>query len=310
MAKVKAPVESPESVVLRILEAIAGAPDGELKLLGKDEPAPLLASKAGPNKVVYEQLTTTGVIVTRTENKKDYAKLTALGFEKVAAKLTPEILGPAASRVADQLPLSERVEFLNGIVRQNPAASADLSVLLEETIAAEAMEQAARLAAKAKIVAQEEVTRKGLIEWQRLLDVRRAARIEAMKKEFALEGQTVDVPNQDVKSRTTPTPLPPAATEDEKDFRRQVARRLVSSWLEAVDGGKAEAREFLEAAIWNIDGLRQIGEPDEATKFDGLYHEGIADVFTGDAVKIARFGWILDEADDKEYVVLKAAVTK
>jgi len=192
MAKSKAPTESPESIVSRVLEAIANTPEGELKLLGKDDPAPLLVSKTGPNKEVYDLFVAESLLEIRIEDKKEYAKLTSKGLNKVAAKLTPEILGPATTNVVCRLPLSDRVEFLNAIVRQNPSVSAELDVLLNETIAAEAMEQEARLAAKAKLVAQEEATRKGLLEWDRLLEIRRTARIEALKKELALDGQTFE----------------------------------------------------------------------------------------------------------------------
>jgi len=71
-----------------------------------------------------------------------------------------------------------------------------------------------------------------------------------------------------------------------------------------------EAREFLESAIWNINGFKPVGEVGQRLSFDGRYHEGGSNLFTGDLVKIVRPGWLFEEADDSEYVVLKAQVSK
>jgi hypothetical protein len=94
------------------------------------------------------------------------------------------------------------------------------------------------------------------------------------------------------------------------DFRRQMARRLVSSWVEAVEANKPEAREFLEAAIWNISGFRMIGEVGQSLNFDGAFHEGEAGLFTNDRVRVLRPGWVLEEQDGNEYIVVKAQVAK
>jgi hypothetical protein len=65
----------------------------------------------------------------------------------------------------------------------------------------------------------------------------------------------------------------------------------------------------MESALWNVKGFRLIGEPGQRTSFDGRYHDGDPGLFTNDPVQVARPGWVLDEADGGEYVVLKARVT-
>ena len=147
--------------------------------------------------------------------------------------------------------------------------------------------------------------------WKAAIETHRQARITALQRELAAEGADPDEPLPATTKPRTPTAPPPApTTPEEKDFRRNVARRLVSAWVEAWDAKKPDAREYLESALWNVAGFRQVGQPGEQTKFDGRYHEGAPGLFTGDAVRFARPGWVLEEEDDREYVVLKALVTK
>ena len=60
--------------------------------------------------------------------------------------------------------------------------------------------------------------------------------------------------------------------------------------------------------MWNIRGLRMIGETDAKVRFDGRVHESDGPAFTDDAVKVGRPGWLL-KTEDEEYVALKARVT-
>jgi hypothetical protein len=84
---------------------------------------------------------------------------------------------------------------------------------------------------------------------------------------------------------------------------------LAAAWRDAWIAQKNEGRDYLESAMWNIRGFRMVGEVDARTAFDGRYHESDASVFTGDAVRILRPGWLLKE-DEGDYVALKAAVEK
>ena len=78
------------------------------------------------------------------------------------------------------------------------------------------------------------------------------------------------------------------------------------TWNAKKDG----ASDYLESAMWNIIGLRIIGEAGARVGFDGRYHECETPVFTGDSVKIVRSGWLLKEDEDRDYVPLKAVVER
>ena len=102
---------------------------------------------------------------------------------------------------------------------------------------------------------------------------------------------------------------PEPKTAEDLDFRRYETDRLAAAWRDAWDAKKDEGRDYLESAMWNIRGLRMVGEVGANAAFDGRYHESETSAFTGDGVRIVRPGWLLKE-DEGDYVALKAAVEK
>lgn len=303
MAKEKVSVES---LVDEALRKLATA-DGPLRLSGKGDPPALFASAAGANKDAIAQLQDAALI--RVEGKNSPVKLTAAGFARVLPGIPEEKVGGLAKAFAADIPTAAaRVEFLQEIVGRTPTARAELLTVLDESLKAESAETEARLAAATKRRERDEADRDAAARWIRLIDDARKKRVAALLRELEIEGEKVDAP--------PPTPAPPApsggskpVTPADHGFRRDTADQLTSAWRAAWDDKKADAREYLESAIWNVRGFRTIGEAGQQIPFDGRLHEGGAGLFTGDAVRVVRPGWLIEE-DDREYVALKALVEK
>jgi hypothetical protein len=314
IAAKKASGPSADELVTKALLTLAAA-DGPVRLSGKGDPPALFPSATKASKDALARLQDEGhpLLVVVGSGKTATVRLTAAGFRHVLPHLPEETVGGSAKALAAELPPGERVEFLNEVVRRTPPAAPELLPVLEEAVAAEKAEAEARAASAARRRQAEEATRQALDRWNRLLAERQAHRVAALRRELEAEGETVGEhvgasPTPQVPTPAAPLPRPESA--EDVGFRRQVARRLVSSWLEAVEGRKEEARRFLETAIGNVSGLRQVGEPGERVTFDGAYHEGGAGLFTGTPVRVVRPGWVLEEEDDREYPVLKALVAQ
>lgn len=108
-------------------------------------------------------------------------------------------------------------------------------------------------------------------------------------------------------TRPQKPPAPGALASEEKDFRRDVANQLAASWRAAWDAQKDESRDYLESAMWNVSGLKLVGEKGGRTTFDGRYHECKSPVSSGQSVRVVRPGWVLEEGE-RDYVALKAVV--
>ncbi len=309
MAKKTGP--SVDELVSQALVKLATT-DGPVRLTGKGDPPSLFTSAAGTNKEAIERLQSGQDPLVKTEGtgKSLSVRLSATGFRLALTHLPEDKVGLAAKGVSANLPVAERAEFLNEIVGRTPAAAAELLPLYEEAVAAEKAEADARRVAAAQKREQEEATHAALRRWLELSAQRKQHRIDALLKELEAEG--AEVPE--------PKPLPPPAevarpklasltpeTAEDHTFQRQVARRLVSTWIDSWEENKPDARQLLETAIWNVTGFHPIGEVGQKVVFDGERHEGPAGVFTGDSVRVVRPGWTLEE-DERVYVVAKAVV--
>ncbi len=241
---------------------------------------------------------------------KDGATLTGAGFEEVVAALSEEQVTPLAKSVANGLPVGERADFLQGVIGRTPLAAAELTPLLEEAIAAEKASRQAREEEAAKRRAAEEASLQALERAQKLIAERQQARVAELLRLLEIEGQKPPEPTAERSPAPTleVAPAVPNNSED-KDFRRDVAAQLASSWRATWELNKPDAREFLESAMWNISGFKLVGEVGQRVAYSGRVHESVAGVFSGDQVKVARPGWALDE-DAGEFVVLKAVVEK
>ncbi len=314
MGKAKAAV-NPDELVKKALLKIAMA-DGPVRLSGKGEDA-VFSSAAGANKAAIASLKNEvgPLIVESGEGKSQTVALTPAGFERVADAIPSEKIVSVVSRLAENLAPSARVMFLQELVQKTPQAISGLVPLLEAAMTAEKTESETRAKEAEKQRATEAASLLALEKWKLLLQERKRQRIDALKQELAAERAEHEehaalqpTENKKLASITTPSLAPTDA--DDIGFQRNVARRLVSSWVDAWDANKPDAREFLESAIWNVSGFRLVGEVGQRLSFDGRYHEGGPGLFTNDVVRVVRPGWVLEEANDHEYVVLKAQVTK
>ena len=290
-----------------------------LKLTGKGG---VFATASGAAKDAIARLRdeTPPLIVENGDGKAATVSLAPAGFERIAASIPEDKIPGVVNGIAGGLPPSQRVAFLNTLVAKTPGAVTGLLPLLKEAVAAEKVEAEARLHATERQRELEEASLAALELWKTLVKDRKRQRIEAMQRELAAEGAEDDIPitrrpvapTDVAPPRFKPTPRPLAFPTDDGDidFRRNVARRLVSAWVDAWDANNPKARDFLDSAIWNVTGFRLIGETGQTVEFDGQYHEGGPGLFSGDSARVVRPGWVLDEGDDREYVVLKAFVEK
>lgn len=301
MAKAaKKPTPSVEELVRAALKALALA-DSPLKLTGKGAP---LGSGAAANLASQQLHNGDRPLVQPVGTAKTSpVELTAAGFEQVVADLPDEHIGPAAKRIAAVLPVAERVDFLTAVVNRTPLAASDLVPLLEAATAEEQTEREARLAEAARRKEREDHALAALDQFKALLEDRRQARVASLKKELEIEGAA----GQTVTAAAPRADLPRPHSPEDFDFRRQAARRLVSSWLEACRMGKAEARQFLETAIANMTAIRQVGEEGERLPFDGAHHKADRPARDGETVTVVRPGWVLDD-ERGEYLLAPAHV--
>ena len=276
----------------------------------------LFASATGANKDAIGACKSAEKPLLTVVGKEGKAELVALapaGFERVAADIPEEKVGAVAKRVALAVPAAERVAFIQDALRRTPLAAPELTPLLEEAIAAEKAAHEARIAAAAKRRAAEEAAKAALERAAQLIAERQRNRLDALRREWEAEGASAD--DRPERAAQPQVGAQPAATTllskpngpDEVGFFRQVARRLVSSWLEAVRLGKPDARRFLEVAMGNLDVLEPLGAEGQATDFNGAYHKAETGISTGTRVTVVRPGWRLIE-DDGEYVIEQALV--
>lgn len=317
MAKRAAATTNPDELVKQALLKIATA-DGPVRLSGKGDPAALFVSAAGANKTAIERLKDqSNPLVSEVGAGKSLAvKLTAAGLAMVADAMPEEKVGSAAKEFAEALPLDEQVKFLGEFLPKVPAAAPALEPLLADAVKKQAAEREARVAAERKRAERLATSEAAL---QRCLDhlkQLRTGRLDELKELYlAAGGSEAEVARPQTTAPAVQTVAPqrkPAEplTEDDRDFRRDVAERLVFSWRDAMNMNKNEARQFLETALDNISGMRRVGEEGEQVPFDGACHADVPGLSTGHPVRVSRSGWAVEDGDGREYVILKAQVTK
>ena len=312
MAKAKAAPKSVDELVLHALKLAATNP--KAKWSGASAAA-LFSTKEANTEAALAECTKSGAPLLKQAGTGGV--LTAAGFERVAAALPAEEVGAITKAVAAGMPAADRVSFLESAIGRTPGVAAELTVLLEEATAAkdaERHEADAKFAreAAAKVANQAALRRAlELLERDQQNDIESVLRRwEALgQKRTALPAHATPESQPEAKVERKPGgSSPEPKTAEEKDFRRSECDRLAAAWRDAWDNGKLEGRDYLETAMWNIRGLRMIGETDAKVKFDGRLHESDGPAFTDYAVKVVRPGWLL-KTDDEEYVALKAAVT-
>lgn len=305
MAK-KAGGPSVDELVSQALVKLATS-ETPFRLTGKGDPPALFPSAAGAAREAIARLQDGSAPLIRLvgTGKAAAVRLTPAGFQRIVGHLPEENVGAAAKAVAADLPAGERGGFLNEVVGRTPAAAAELVPLYEEAVAAEKAEAEARIAAAAKRREREEAIRQAFARWTELAERQRRERIEALQRELAAEGAEPIAPPVVPPSPLPPSPAPRLRPESREDitFRRDVAGRLVATWLESFHLNKPEGRLFLETAMGNVGGLRQVGEEGEVVPFDGKYHEAEVGVATGTPVRVVRPGWVLEEEGGEHRLV-------
>jgi len=225
-----------DSIVLQSLLKIANAP-GPLRLSGKGEDV-VFTSTAGANKEAIIRLKDAGLplVIEIGNGKAVTVGLTPAGFERIAAQLSLEKIATVAEGLSNQLSPSERVMFLQGLVNKSPQAVSALVPLLEKAATAEKIATEARLREAENQRAAEAATLEALERWKALLQQRKKLRVDALRKELAIEGVeeeelVLSKPTKPInpETRTTSHTLP--SDSEDLAFRRNVARRLVSSWV-------------------------------------------------------------------------------
>lgn len=304
MAKTKATVSVDALIDLGLGKFASGS--GPFKLSGKTTDA--LFASTGAEKKAGEEAIAGGLIAVVGSGKTATVRLTPAGFSRIAGSLAPEQAGPLAKSVAEPLPLGERIAFLQDAVSRVPLAAVELLPVLEASIAEEKAEAAEREAKQARQRELEIAAEAAMKRWLELSGVRKEERIASLRRQLAAEGASSEPV---VEKAVVEKPVGPApSTPGDHSFRRSVAVQLVASWRATFSPDRPEIREFIESAIWNVRGMKVIGEPGEAVDFDGRLHEGPAGLFTGNPAKIVRPGWLIEEGGDAEFVVQKAHVEK
>lgn len=301
------PPKPVEELVAHALKLAATNP--KAKWLGASAASLFSNKEANTEAAIKSCLDTNRPLLTKTG---DTGALTAAGFELIATDVPEEEVGALAKGVAARLSDSERADFLHAVIGRTSAAAAELTPLFEEAVAAEKASRAAREAEAAARRAAEEASQKALQRALALIAERQQARVAELLRLLEIEGEKATAPKPRAETPAPPAsnmPSPVARTEADKSFRRDVADQLAAAWRATWDADKAEAREFVESAMWNISGLRLNGEPGERVTYSGRYHDSVAGVASGDGVRIVRPGWVLDE-DGNDYVALKAVIAK
>lgn len=309
----KAPAPT-EQLVLHALR-LAASSAGTAKWAGKTAKA-LFNEKEENTPAAVEECTKPGAAL--LEKVGECGRLTPGGFARTLAGATAAEAAERVLEFAGTLTAPDREALKSALESRTSAPDGELYSAAVNALDAEAERQAgerAAAAARAQLeryrqavgVKKQAVTR---LERDLAFCRKEAAGLEKLVADLEAatpppEPEVTPLP-RDTGGRPEPRPLVPA-TPEEKDFRRNVARRLVSSWLESIRLNKAEGRRFLEVAVGNIDGLEQIEDEGQRVAFTGAYHRCETGVSTGAPVTVVRPGWRLRE-DDGEYVIEQALV--
>ena len=308
-----------DALVTNALLTLATA-DGPRRLVGRGDHPVLFAGKTGANKEALDRIQDAAVPLVAVEGKAkaESVRLTEAGFTRVLPHLPDERVGPLAKQVAAVLATAARLAFIRGVVSRTRAAAPELLPLVQETEAALEGENTARLAATVARRERDRAEEAAIVEILAALRRIGVSRLAALRQEYDIEGgSAADLPTIALHTRE-PLPQKPdmqAAlltpdTPEEKGFRREVIRRLAAQWREAIDAKRDDAVAFMEAGIGNVRGVRQIGTPGETARFDGEFYDADEGVSTGTPVRVVRPGWVIDEDDDRQHVILKAKVAR
>ena len=310
--KPPAPPAPVEKLVAHALKLAATKP--KAKWLGASA-ATLFSTKEANHEAALAECTKPDAPLLKQVGKG--GALTPAGFERIANVLPEAEVVALTKATAAGMTAVEQVAFLQGAIGRTPNAAAELTPLLDQAVAAKKVELEANAAAEAKRAAAAEANRAALKRALELSERDKQNEIDSLLRQWEALGQKrSDLPAHkpapepantlQTKPAATGT-APEPRTGEERDFRRNVADQLAASWRAAWDAKKDEPRDYLESAMWNVGGLKLVGETGTRLAFDGRYHECKSPVSSGESVRVTRPGWVLEE-DERDYVVLKTVV--
>lgn len=304
-----------------LVKALTAAAEsaGEVKLTG---PGGLFPKPEGTQDEVLQQcvsgdapylevVRTTVATRKGKETVTKYVRLTPAGVGRLIEATPPSEIADLVLRYTSRLSDADRETLYSALSSRTSGSAAELYSAAVTALDSEAERQAAERTATAKL-AQVERYRQAAALKKRTAERLAAdltfcrkelAGLEALVAELAPRGEEPHPP--DDLEKKPPHRLAPPEPQSREDvtFRREVAGRLVATWLESFRLNKPEGRLFLETAMGNMGGLQQVGEEGERVAFDGKYHEADVGVATGMPVRVIRPGWVLEEEDGKYRLV-------
>ena len=292
-----------ESLVKEALLTIARA-EGPLRLTGKGPNPAVVMPKT--DKAVVAQLRDPSdpLIWESGKDAEPRVGLTAAGFRMVVGDLADENVGSVARGVAERLDMEVRINFLEECVAEYPMSAVELEPLLGDAVKRRGAARESGLQRERELAERRRLNEAALERCLAHAKSLRTGRIDELRGLLVAVGGTVPDSPMPVPNGSAP---PEPVTDEDRDFRRDVAERLVSSWRDAVRYDKADASEYLEAAIENLGAMRRIGEVGESIPFDAIFHADVPGLPTGERVRVTRSGWQL-ELDHGEYYVIEKAL--
>lgn len=313
-----------EQIAAAAAQAVARFLQSEVPLKLKGKGDTIFPTVSGVQKLAMERCINgePAWLIVRKEGKVEVVSVTADGFTAAVPFLNSDTLGSAAAKFAPSIAsATARITFLEDIVHATPAAVVELQPLLDAALVEQRQEREREEAAQIARRAKEQAILEAMERWKASQVLQKDERISALKRALAAEGVTISDgvtgPGETPKGPTEkiPPPIGPKIsvsdpiTDGDYAYRRDVARQLAGSWQATWQPDRPEIRDFLESAMWNVHGFQMIGAEGDTVTFEGRLHEGEAGLFTGDKAQVVRPGWVLNEGEDAEHVVLKAFVS-
>lgn len=306
-----------------LVKALASASeaDGEVKLTGtgglfpkpegvQDQALRLCLDGATPYLEVVRSVTAKRK---GTETVTKYVRLTPAGFGRLVEATSQADIADVVLRYSSRLADSDREALYSALESRTSGPAAEQYSAAITALDTDAERRAAERDATAKRLQMERYRQTVALKKQaadRLEDAltfcrKEVAGFEALLAELAA-GPEKESPRLPEK-KSPPQHAPEPETPEDAGYRRQVVRRLVSSWFQQLEQHRTEGARAMETALGGMTGVRRVGTTGESVPFDGAAHECKRAVSDGESVRLVRPGWVLIE-DDGPYTLLKALV--
>lgn len=283
-----------------------------LMIATAEKPMRLIKRGAGHDAVFASDKTEKAkkVVEKCLEDGKELVAVIDEGTTQERTELTPAGRSLVAAEIelkGSKLPPEERLTYFTDEAQRKLIPAARYEEVLGALTAELAKADAAKAEANRRIREAREEDERKLQAALRVIAERKTAEVAFHTRELAALGVVVGSRPHIVDTVEPVLPkLPMPTNDEEKDFRRQYARRLVSAWYQAVAQGNKDGQRFLEDALYNMDGLHVIGEVGSQVTFDPVMHEPSHGAEVGARITITRCGWWLEEPQGR-YILLRAS---